>query len=95
MRCNIVKSKLQSFVVRLSSAVFRCRHAVGTLSALRVTHRVCAQVRVHRIDAAGFERVCAYAVACTHGVELIVRWSVPRLYVVLFEFSFEWSVLLQ
>ena len=29
------------------------------------------------------------------GVELIVRWSVPRLYVVLFEFSFEWSVLLQ
>ena len=29
------------------------------------------------------------------GVELIVRWSVPRLYVIPVEFSFEWSVLLQ
>ena len=59
MRFNIVKSQLQSFVIRVISTVFRCRRRCRQVIIRARDSFQPGHIPVNRIDAAGSWRVCA------------------------------------
>ena len=74
MRFNIVKSQLQSFVIRVISTVFRCRRRCRQVIIRARDSSQSGHSCVHRTDASAIERVCelgapslAAARACADG----------------------------
>ena len=81
MRYNIVKSQLQSFVIRVISTVFRCPRRCQQVIIRARDSSQSGHSCVHRTDASAIERVCAPPERHGRGRAWSHTRTVPLLYI--------------